>query len=79
MSEASEKVRENRLRRMAFRQGYRLLKSRARDPRDLTYGGYHLIDVRTGRVRLGSGNAKRDFAASLDQIEEFLTRENGNE
>ncbi|MBE3602177.1 hypothetical protein IMX07_00900 [bacterium] len=79
MSEASGKVRENRLRRIAFRQGYKLLKSRARDPRDLTYGGYHLIDVRTGRVRFGAGNVKRDFAASLDQIEQFLMREDGNE
>ncbi len=79
MVKATEKVRENRARRTAFRQGFRLLKSRARDPRDLTYGGYHLIEVRTGRVCCGAGNVKRDFAASLGEIEQFLTRENDHE
>ena len=44
----SEKTKENLLRRMADRQGLRLLKSRARDPRDLTYGGYQLVNLQTG-------------------------------
>jgi hypothetical protein len=35
-----EKVRENRLRRMAERQGFRLVKSRTRDPLALTYGWF---------------------------------------
>jgi hypothetical protein len=39
----SEKVRENRLRRMAERQGLRLVKSRRRDPRAIDYGTYRLM------------------------------------
>src|SRR5258708_27379853 len=35
---AAEKVRENRLRRMAERQGHQLVKSRRRDPRAYDYG-----------------------------------------
>jgi len=67
------KVRENRLRRMADRQGLRLMKSRARDPRDLTYGGYQLVDVEHGGVSYGWGNANRGYAADLDDIEHYLT------
>ncbi len=67
------KVLENRLRRMADRQGYRLLKSRARDPRDLTFGGYQLVNLQSGGVDFGWGNATRGYAASLEDIEEFLT------
>jgi hypothetical protein len=70
-----EKVQENRLRRMADRQGYRLLKSRARDPRDLTFGGYQLINLQTGGCDFGWGNANRGYAASLDDIETWLTSE----
>ena len=38
----SIKVRENRLRRMAGRQGYRLVKSRRRDPLAVDYGKYRI-------------------------------------
>ena len=70
----NEKVRENKLRRMADRQGLKLLKSRARDSRDLTYGGYQLVNLQTGGCDFGWGNAGRGYAASLDDIEEFLTQ-----
>jgi hypothetical protein len=63
-----EKVRENRIRRMAQRQGYRLIKSRRRDRRALDYGGYWLHNDRNSAV-LGA----RD-GASLDEVEEYLTR-----
>lgn len=43
----SEKVYENRLRRVAERQGLRLIKSRRRDPRATDYGMYALVDVHT--------------------------------
>jgi hypothetical protein len=69
-----EKTRENRLRRMADRQGYRLAKSRARDPRDITFGGYQLENLETGGCDFGYGNADRGFAADIDEIEAFLTR-----
>lgn len=42
------KVVENRLRRVARRQGLELHKSRARDPRDQTYGRYRLVSVTLG-------------------------------
>jgi len=67
-----EKVRENRLRRVADRQGYKLLKSRARDPQDITFGGYQLVDLETNGVVFGYGNANRGFSASLDEVEDWL-------
>jgi hypothetical protein len=45
MTGLAEKARENRLRRMADRQGYRLTKSRRRDPRANVYGSYWLADA----------------------------------
>jgi hypothetical protein len=60
-----EKVRENRLRRMAARQGLQLLKSRRRDPRALDYGTYWLVDASGVEVATGD----------VDAIEARLTRE----
>jgi hypothetical protein len=74
--DTAEKVRESRIRRMADRQGYKLMRSRARDPRDITYGGYHLVDHQVGGVAFGYGNANRDYAASLDDVEAWLTGDN---
>ena len=64
----AEKVRENRLRRMARRQGLRLIKSRTRDPRALDYGGYW---VRNSRHAAAYGPIPEGF--TLDQVERFLT------
>jgi hypothetical protein len=70
----ADKVRENRLRRMADRQGYRLVKSRARDAHALTYGGYMLMNVQLNVASLGMpGPANRGYGADLDDVEEFLT------
>jgi len=41
----AEKVRENRLRRMAERQGLELRKSCRRDPRAKDYGRCYIVDV----------------------------------
>jgi hypothetical protein len=71
----SEKVRENRLRRALDRQGYRLLKSRARDPRSLTYGGYQITDLRQGVVVAGWGNADRGYAFDLDDVERWVRKD----
>jgi hypothetical protein len=62
-----KKVRENRLRRMAERQGLEFHKSRTRDPRALDYGGHWLTDEK-GKIRVGGRNG-----ATLDTIEAFLT------
>jgi hypothetical protein len=55
------KVYENRLRRSAERQGYRLEKSRRRDERAITYGFYRLVDLLDGAV-IGAGG----FGYALD-------------
>jgi hypothetical protein len=64
-----EKVRENRLRRMADRQGLKLVRSRRRDPRALDYGLYWLTDVRTGAPVTPEGGV------GLDAVEAVLTGE----
>lgn len=50
MTDEQRKVLENRLRRAAARQGLRLVKSRARDPRAVGYGTFMLVDVQTTGV-----------------------------
>jgi hypothetical protein len=57
----TDKVREDRLRRMAQRQGLFLWKSRARDPKSLTFG---LFEVRKNNNVCAKG--------TLDQVEKFL-------
>lgn len=62
---SAEKVREDRLRRAADRQGLTLRKSRTRDPRALDYGLYRIVD---------NNNYEHYSAQSLDAIERWLTR-----
>ena len=58
----SEKVRENRLREAAKRQGLRLVKTRTRDPLALTFGWY----VMRGKRQLAHFH-------DLDGAERWLT------
>jgi hypothetical protein len=53
--------------------GLHLMKSRARDPRDLPYGGYQIADLQN-RLRAGPGNAGRGYAMTLDDVQEWITR-----
>lgn len=69
MPPTPEKVREDRLRRMAQRQGLTILKSRRRDPLAVDYGTYWLQTSDTGVVYLKT--------TSLDEIEERLTYREG--
>lgn len=62
-----DKVRENRLRRMAERQGFQLTKSRRRDPRAIDYGKYWISDPRT------NGLLTPEQGMDLDEIETWLT------
>jgi hypothetical protein len=62
-----DKVRENRLRRMAARQGLSLRRSRRRDPRAIDYGVYWLVDPKTDALRTPADGI------NLDKIEAFLT------
>lgn len=77
MSDA-DKIRENRLRRMADRQGLALRKSRRRDPRAIDYGAYGLVDPRTGGLVAGAGALGR-MHWTLDDIEDYLTAETAGE
>jgi len=61
-----EKVRENRLRRAAGRQGLRLVKSRRRDPRASDYGRYWLQGEHRALV-------SSEYGVTLDEVEEFLS------
>jgi hypothetical protein len=67
------KVRENRLRRAAERQGFKLHKSRRRDPQQWAYGGYWLTNAANGDViRLWNTEGLPNFGVTLDVIETFL-------
>jgi hypothetical protein len=79
----AEKVRENRLRRMAERQGYALRKPRRRDTRALDYGELWLMrvwveDESSGRLEV-IANPEDSYDAwlgpfrSLDELEDWLT------
>jgi hypothetical protein len=62
--ENAEKVHENKLRRMAKRQGCELVKSRRRDPRAIDFGTYQLVPAK--------GKPLGPF--TLDEVEARLTR-----
>ena len=69
MSDA-QKVRENRLRRAAQRQGLMLAKSRKRDPGASDFGAYVLLDTPTSTVvagDYGTGNALNNAEGYLDR------------
>jgi hypothetical protein len=56
-----EKVRENRLRRKAERQGLKLVKSRRRDPLALDYQLYALISEKEYKI---AGGWQREAASA---------------
>lgn len=70
----SEKVRENRLRRMAERQGLRLTKTRRRDRLAFDYGTWGLRDATTDDIVVGDERRKHGYGYTLDEIERYLTR-----
>ena len=66
----SEKVRENRLRRMAARQDLILKKSKRRDPQAIDYGCYMLVNAHNGVVA-GANPGWADF--NLDDVEKYCS------
>lgn len=68
-----DKVKENRLRRMAGRQGLKLLKARRIDPRALDYGRYLLVNAQTGVAVHGGDHL--NYRASMSDVDAFLTGE----
>ncbi|MFP5077020.1 hypothetical protein ACLE20_06905 [Rhizobium sp. YIM 134829] len=69
----SDKVLENKLRRMADRQGLRLVKSRSRDPNAIDYGLYALIDVQTSGAVNPVIAGRWVCSWDLDDVREYLT------
>lgn len=70
----TEKSRETRLRRMAERQGLRLVKSRLRDPHAIGFGCYALLDASTGGNVLPDGFGPTGQPNwTLDEVEDYLT------
>jgi hypothetical protein len=67
-----EKVRENRLRRVAERRGYELRKSRRRDTLALDYGEWYLT-----RGSVQGLPMQTVTLSSLDSVEAFLDGELG--
>lgn len=70
--DGTDKVRENRLRRMAERQGLILQKCKLRDPRAIGYGTYRLLNAATGAVVMSGPG---DYGLTLDHVEGVLTAE----
>ena len=66
---------ENRLRLAAQREGLRLEKSRARDPHDLTFGGYMLVNIESNGIAYGvAGHTGRGYSLGLEDVEAYLKR-----
>lgn len=69
--ETSEKVRENRARRAVERRGFRLVKSRRRDPMAIGYGKYR-VETGDGVEATGFGSTM-GWGLTLDEVEDRLT------
>jgi hypothetical protein len=54
----ADKILENRMRRALARQGYRLVKSRVRDPRAIDFGRYYIVDPDTNGIVAGGGHIR---------------------
>jgi hypothetical protein len=72
--EAQQKIRENKVRRMARRQGLSVTKSRRRDPPANDFGVYWLVDERD---RIVFGGGPEPGGVTLDEIEEYLVSLSG--
>jgi hypothetical protein len=69
--DTQEKVRENRARRAAERQGYAIHKHRSRDPRHRLYGRWRTMQIDGGEWLTDEDGAVA--WSTLDEIEEWLT------
>jgi hypothetical protein len=69
--DTAAKTQENRVRRMAERQGLQLQRSRRRDPRARDYGRYRIVDLATNSVVAGGQAA--DYSLDLEDAERYLT------
>ena len=72
---ATDKVLENRCRRVADRRGLALVKSRRRDRQAIDYGRFHLVDVWTNTIVAGELNSPR--ALTLEEVAAYLGLDDG--
>ena len=68
----ADKVKENRLRRMADRQGLKLWRSRRRDTDAIDYGLYAITTQDGARGLIHPKGPNSVFALDLDEVEEYL-------
>jgi hypothetical protein len=73
----SDDVRENRLRRRAAARGYRVQKSRRRDPLAVGFGRYAVYDLLADGTLVAGGINTLD-ALTLDEVEAFLNEARRN-
>ncbi len=71
MTNTPHKVRENRLRRAARRQGLRLERSRRRDPRAIGHATYRLVDT-AGNTIVAGGFTGDGYGMDLDDVARAL-------
>ena len=71
-ADQAERTREQRLRRAAARQGYKLVKSPRRDPRARDFGDWMVVDIDTNAIVAGEIGRVR---FSLDDVENYLMGE----
>lgn len=69
MSSVEYKTYEDRLRRMAKRQGLTLCKSRTRDIRARDFGGYMLADL--NNIVVAGGNPYA-YSMAINEVERYL-------
>lgn len=72
MTPTEFKTYENRVRRAAQRQGLRLEKSRARDPRAAGYGTYMLVSIDTGGVVFADWAGQGGYGLDLADVANYL-------
>lgn len=65
-------AREDRARRLARRQGYRLSKSRIRNPEMPDYGHWAISDPMTGMLLTPAG-VNSEHGIALSDVEAWLT------
>jgi hypothetical protein len=71
MTDADDRKREARLRRIASLQGLRIQKSRQRSPELPGYGGYMLVNDRN-YIEMGATSFA--YSASLDDVADYLAQ-----
>jgi len=71
MRSETEKARESRLRRAANRHGCRLTKSRSRDPNNIDFGLYSVIDNEYNCI-VNEANVNSIYAWTLDDVEGWV-------